>query len=322
MASGPSLDFLSTSFSLSRVDDARLTPLQEGTSSAIALPLVDRPANFLRDAFAGAAEKDRLHFAHGTTTLAFVFQGGIIAAVDSRASMGQYVGSGTVKKIIEINPYLLGTMAGGAADCSFWERDLGRRCRLYQLRNKQRISVAAASKLLANTVYGYKGMGLSMGTMIMGWDVSGPHLHYVDSEGTRLKGNKFSVGSGSTYAYGVLDAGYSWDMGVEDAIHLARRSIYHATHRDAASGGVINVYHVKEEGWVKISSDDMMIIHEQVKAEKKAVDDAAEAVEGAAASGAETVVAVGSAADPTAAQDTGDASAASRGDVPPPASST
>lgn len=42
MASGPSLDFLSTPFSLSRVDDARLTPLQEGTTSAIALPLVDQ----------------------------------------------------------------------------------------------------------------------------------------------------------------------------------------------------------------------------------------------------------------------------------------
>jgi len=280
-----------------------------------------QPANFLRDAFAGASEKDRLHFAHGTTTLAFVFQGGIIAAVDSRASMGQYVGSGTVKKIIEINPYLLGTMAGGAADCSFWERDLGRRCRLYQLRNKQRISVAAASKLLANTVYGYKGMGLSMGTMIMGWDVSGPHLHYVDSEGTRLKGNKFSVGSGSTYAYGVLDAGYSWDMGVEEAIFLARRSIYHATHRDAASGGVINVYHVKEGGWVKISSDDMMIIHEQVKAEKKLVDDATAAALGTTAEAGDGAAA-GSPPDPTSAQDTGDASAASRGVVPPPASAT
>ena len=43
-----------------------------------------------------------------------------------------------------------GTMAGGAADCQFWERDLGRQCRLYELRNKERISVAAASKLLAN----------------------------------------------------------------------------------------------------------------------------------------------------------------------------
>lgn len=36
-----------------------------------------------------------------------------------------FTASGTVKKVIEINPYLLGTMAGGAADCSFWERNLG-----------------------------------------------------------------------------------------------------------------------------------------------------------------------------------------------------
>ena len=37
--------------------------------------------------------------------------------------------SQTVKKVIEINPYLLGTMAGGAADCSFWERHLAKMCR-------------------------------------------------------------------------------------------------------------------------------------------------------------------------------------------------
>lgn len=65
-------------------------------------------------------------------------------------------------------------MAGGAADCSFWERLLARQCRIYELRNKERISVAAASKLLANMVYQYKGMGLSMGTMICGWDKRGP----------------------------------------------------------------------------------------------------------------------------------------------------
>jgi 20S proteasome alpha/beta subunit len=80
--------------------------------------------------------------------------------------------SGSVKKIIEINPYLLGTMAGGAADCAFWERDLGRQCRLYELRNGERISVAAASKLLASTLYSYRGYGLSVGTMITGEDGS------------------------------------------------------------------------------------------------------------------------------------------------------
>ena len=39
---------------------------------------------------------------------------------------------------------------------------------------------------------------------------------------------------------GVLDQGYDWDMSVEDAIDLGRRAIYHATHRDAGSGGWIN----------------------------------------------------------------------------------
>jgi 20S proteasome subunit beta 5 len=49
---------------------------------------------------------------HGTTTLAFEFQHGIIVSVDSRASQGPLISSQTVKKVIEINPYLLGTMAG------------------------------------------------------------------------------------------------------------------------------------------------------------------------------------------------------------------
>lgn len=107
-------------------------------------------------------ESCRIKMKHGTTTLAFRFNQGIIVAVDSRATAGSYIASQTVKKVIEINPYLLGTMAGGAADCSYWERYLGQQCRLYELKNKERISVAAASKILSNIVYSYKGMGLSM----------------------------------------------------------------------------------------------------------------------------------------------------------------
>lgn len=145
-----------------------------------------------------------------------------------------------MKKVIEINPFLLGTMAGGAADCQFWERNLGRQCRLYELAHGKRITVRAASKLLANTVYSYRGSGLSMGTMVAGWDAAGPGLYYVDSEGQRTSGKVFSVGSGSLYAYGVLDEGYSWDLSVEDAIELGQRSIYHATFRDAASGGCVS----------------------------------------------------------------------------------
>lgn len=34
----------------------------------------------------------KFDFQHGTTTLGFVFQGGVILAVDSRATGGQYIG--------------------------------------------------------------------------------------------------------------------------------------------------------------------------------------------------------------------------------------
>lgn len=56
-----------------------------------------------------------IKIAHGTTTLAFRFKDGIIVATDSRATAGNWIASQTVKKVIEINSCLLGTMAGGAA---------------------------------------------------------------------------------------------------------------------------------------------------------------------------------------------------------------
>lgn len=215
----------------------------------------------------------KIHLNHGTTTLGFKFyngnEEGVIIAVDSRATAGPWIASQTVKKVIEINPFLLGTMAGGAADCSFWERVLAKECRIYELRNKERISVAAASKLLANIVYNYKGMGLSMGTMIAGYDKRGAGLYYVDSDGTRLTNDIFSVGSGSPYAYGIIDTGYKSLMKDEEAYDLARRAIYHATHRDAYSGGIVSIYHMKKDGWVKISGDDVFKLHYDYKKHAK-----------------------------------------------------
>merc|ERR1712150_265461 len=97
------------------------------------------------------------------------------------------------------------------------------------------------------------GYGLSIGTMICGWDKTGPQIYYVDSDGSRLHGTRFSVGSGSTYAYGVLDSGWRYDLTDDEAKELGRRAIYHATHRDSYSGGSINVYHMNKDGWTHVS---------------------------------------------------------------------
>eukprot|EP00929_Paragymnodinium_shiwhaense_P031996 TRINITY_DN1780_c0_g2_i1.p2 TRINITY_DN1780_c0_g2~~TRINITY_DN1780_c0_g2_i1.p2 ORF type:complete len:282 (+),score=73.19 TRINITY_DN1780_c0_g2_i1:171-1016(+) len=250
-------------------DEEGLLDQPELDFKSFALAPVASPKTFCSDVKQAGAAPGLMDFKKGTTTLGFVFKEGIIIAVDSRASMGSYIGSQTVKKVIEINDFLLGTMAGGAADCSFWERHLTRLCRLHELREKERISVAAASKILANIFFSYRGRGLSCGTMVAGWDKTGPNLYMVDDQGDRYKGDRFSVGSGSPYAYGVLDSGYRFDLSLDEACELGRRAIYHATHRDGASGGVVRVYHIHKDGWTRITAaQDVNELHYKYAAER------------------------------------------------------
>ena len=49
---------------------------------------------------------------HGTNTLAFVYENSVVIAVDSMASLGDYVGSRTVKKVLPVSKHVVATMAG------------------------------------------------------------------------------------------------------------------------------------------------------------------------------------------------------------------
>ncbi|KAM9384638.1 proteasome subunit beta type-8-like [Pholidichthys leucotaenia] len=109
---------------------------------------------------------------------------------------------------------------------------------------------------------GSRGLGLSMGRMICGWDKEGPGLYYADENGTRLSGRMFSTGCGNSSAYGVVDSGYREDMTVEEASDLGRRGVAHAPHRDAYSGGVVNMNHMREDGWIQVCKEDVSeLIH-------------------------------------------------------------
>ena len=102
------------------------------------------------------------------------------------------------------------------------------------------------------------------------WDKAGPQIFYVDSDGQRLDGRLFSVGSGSTFAYGVLDTGYSYDLSTAEALELAERSIFAATYRDAYSGGTVRIYHIDADGWADRETDSMR--HFKFKAEATATE--------------------------------------------------
>ena len=58
-------------------------------------------------------------------------------------------------------------------------------------------------------------------------------------------------------------------MSVQEACDLGRKAIMHAAHRDAMSGGVVNLYHMKQDGWVKVSQTDVSQMYYQSLDEKK-----------------------------------------------------
>ncbi|XP_062407653.1 proteasome subunit beta type-11a [Sardina pilchardus] len=181
---------------------------------------------------------------HGTTTLGFAFQGGVIAAADSRASAGGLVACPEVAKITPIHSHLVVTSSGSGADCMLWERILTREIRLYQLRHGRRLSIVSAAKLLSLMLHPFKGTDVCVALTLCGWEQSGPRLCYVCSDGTFLKGELFSVGSGSPYAYSVLDGAVRWEMCTEEAVSVAREAVYRATHRDAYSGNNVDIFHI------------------------------------------------------------------------------
>ncbi|XP_007537777.1 proteasome subunit beta type-11 [Erinaceus europaeus] len=211
--------------------------------------------------------------AHGTTTLAFRFQHGVIAAADTRSSCGSYVACPASRKVIPVHSHLLGTTSGTSADCTTWYRVLRRELRLRALREGQLPSVAGAARLLSGLLARYRGLDLCVATALCGWDRSGPALFYVYSDGTRLQGNIFSVGSGSPYAYGVLDRGYRYDMSTPEAYELACRAVAHATHRDAYSGGSVDLFHVRETGWEYVSRHDAWVVYQELREQEESVEE-------------------------------------------------
>ncbi|XP_061587453.1 proteasome subunit beta type-11a [Cololabis saira] len=188
---------------------------------------------------------------HGTTTLGFIYQGGVIAAADTRASAGGLVACPAVHKITPIHSHLVVTSSGSGADCMLWERILIREIRLYQLRHGRRLSIRATAKLLSFMLHPFKGTEVCVALTLCGWDKNGPKIIYVCSDGARLQGDVMSVGSGSPYAYGVLDVGLQKSLSKAEAIALAREAVFRATHRDAYSGNNVDLFHITAQGWTQ-----------------------------------------------------------------------
>jgi hypothetical protein len=103
-------------------------------------------------------ELNKLQY-HGTTTLSFIHDGCVVLCIDSKASVGNYVGSRCVKKIFPVSKSIVATMAGGAADCAYWIRRIATAAKGIEYRYSAKLNAGAIARLLASSLREYRGMG-------------------------------------------------------------------------------------------------------------------------------------------------------------------
>ncbi len=196
----------------------------------------------------------------GTTTIGIVTKGGVILATEHRATMGNIIAHKDVQKLFKIDDNLGLTVAGLVGDAQLLARYIKAEVELYKLKRGVPMTVSAASTLLSNIMrsgggsYGFYYVGLIMG----GIDPTGGHVYGLDAAGGSIRDDYVSIGSGSVFAYGVLEDHFKQGISIEEGADLAIRALNAAMRRDSASGDGFSVAMITEKGFRELTNEEVM----------------------------------------------------------------
>jgi proteasome beta subunit len=198
----------------------------------------------------------------GTTTVGVVCRDGVILGTDTRATMGNYVASKRAKKVYQITDNLAMTIAGGVAVAQRVVEILKINSRLYELEKNRTIPVKSAARLVANLLFSNREVGnpLPMQALVGGFDDSGPHVFNLDPYGSLTEEKMVSTGSGSPFAYGVLESQYKEDATVDEMLPIVVKAVDSAMKRDVASGDSFDVAVIDASGFKELSPEEKAAI--------------------------------------------------------------
>ncbi|MGI0131665.1 MAG: archaeal proteasome endopeptidase complex subunit beta [Thermoplasmata archaeon] len=193
----------------------------------------------------------------GTTTIGLVCKDGVVLATERRATAGNLIANKMTQKLFKIDQNIGVTVAGLVGDAQVLARYLKAEVSLYRLRRSAPLSAEGAATLLANILNGNRMFPYYAWMILGGVDARGGHVYSVDPAGGSIEDKFVSVGSGSTFAYGVLEEGYSREMSVSEGVDLALRGLTVAMKRDSASGDGYIVHTITSKEYHEFSEDEI-----------------------------------------------------------------
>jgi proteasome beta subunit len=210
-----------------------------------------------------AMDEDRL--LKGTTTIGLVCKDGVVLATERRATAGNMIANKQTQKLFKIDQNIGVTIAGLVGDAQTLTRYLRAEVSLYRLRRNGQLSAEGAATLLANILSGNRMFPFYAWLILGGLDAKGGHVFSVDPAGGSIEDRYVSVGSGSTFAYGVLEEAYNRELSVSDGVDVALRGLTVAMKRDSASGDGYLVHSITSKEYHEFSDDE---INKRLKALK------------------------------------------------------
>lgn len=192
----------------------------------------------------------------GTTTVGLLGKGFVVIAADKRATAGNLIVDKNTEKVIKINDTMGLTIAGSVSDLQLIIKYLKAELKLKELRTGRTPTAKEAANLLSsinyNNIRKYSPILGVCHFLFAGTDPTGPHLYdlFPDGSITEIteKSGFVASGSGSVFAYGVLEDTWKKDLSEKEAIDLALRSVNAALQRDTASGQGADVMVIDSKG--------------------------------------------------------------------------
>jgi proteasome beta subunit len=193
----------------------------------------------------------------GTTTIGLIAKDAVVLAAEQKSTMGYMIDSKVAQKIYPLDNHIGLTIAGSVGDALAMVRLLKAQLKLFKL-ERGPITLRGAATLLSNILQGSKYYPYMNQFIIAGYDKE-PGVYSMDPlGGFDVKDKFYSTGSGSPFAYGVLEAEFKENMTIEEATALVIKAIKTAIERDIGSGGKeIQVAVIDKNGYRELSKQEL-----------------------------------------------------------------
>ena len=145
------------------------------------------------------------------------------------------------------------TIAGVVGDAQLMVRFIQSEILIYSMKRGSPMSVNAAATLVGNVMRN----GFYLGLIVGGYDSTGGHIFSVDGAGGYIEDKYTSIGSGSTFAMGSLEASYKENMTKKEAIDVAITALNSSRRRDSASGDGMIISYIGPKGYEEIPQDQI-----------------------------------------------------------------